>query len=418
MENRPAKSEKDNKKPRLYSFRVRKSPYYEATVRYGCKSYTPYNNMYLPLVYEDLVSDYWHIKNGVTLWDVGCQRQVEITGPDASRFIQTLTARDLSDFRIGQCKYVLLSNNEGGIFNDPVALRLGENHYWLSVADRDVWSWAKGLAIGLKMQVSIQEPDVSPLAVQGPKSFDVVADLFGDWIRELKYFWSRETELEGIPLVLTRTGWSKQGGYELYLRDGRFGDQLWETVMEAGRPYDMKPATPSSIERVEGGLLNYWEDITDQTNPYEVGMGKFVAIDQDFDFIGKQALIKIKEAGITRKLVGLEIHSEPLARLAESWPVECDGRQVGEITSAVYSPDLDKNIAIAMVGIESSELGTQLLIDMGEGKTEATVSSMPFIDNRAKYLHGAAISAGSQSGASLSTAEISNEDGRCHLSVS
>jgi glycine cleavage system aminomethyltransferase T len=400
MENKPAKSETHNKKPRLYSFRVRKSPYYEATVRYGCKSYTPYNNMYLPLVYEDLVSDYWHIKNGVTLWDVGCQRQVEITGPDASRFIQTLTARDLSDFRIGQCKYVLLSNNEGGIFNDPVALRLGENHYWLSVADRDVWSWAKGLAIGLKMQVSIQEPDVSPLAVQGPKSFDVVADLFGDWIRELKYFWSRETELEGIPLVLTRTGWSKQGGYELYLRDGRFGDQLWETVMEAGRPYDMKPATPSSIERVEGGLLNYWEDITDQTNPYEVGMGKFVAIDQDFDFIGKQALIKIKEAGITRKLVGLEIHSEPLARLAESWPVECDGRQVGEITSAVYSPDLDKNIAIAMVGIESSELGAQLLIDMGEGKTEATVSSMPFIDNRAKYLHGATISAGSQSGAS------------------
>jgi aminomethyltransferase len=400
MENKPAKSETHNKKPRLYSFRVRKSPYYEATVRYGCKSYTPYNNMYLPLVYEDLVSDYWHIKNGVTLWDVGCQRQVEITGPDASRFIQTLTARDLSDFRIGQCKYVLLSNNEGGIFNDPVALRLGENHYWLSVADRDVWSWAKGLAIGLKMQVSIQEPDVSPLAVQGPKSFDVVADLFGDWIRELKYFWSRETELEGIPLVLTRTGWSKQGGYELYLRDGRFGDQLWETVMEAGRPYDMKPATPSSIERVEGGLLNYWEDITDQTNPYEVGMGKFVAIDQDFDFIGKQALIKIREAGVKRKLVGLEIHSEPLARLAESWPVECDGRQVGEITSAVYSPDLDKNIAIAMVGIESSELGAQLLIDMGEGKTEATVSSMPFIDNRAKYLHGAAISAGSQSGVS------------------
>jgi aminomethyltransferase len=400
MENKPAKSEKHNKKPRLYSFRVRKSPYYEATVRYGCKSYTPYNNMYLPLVYEDLVSDYWHIKNGVTLWDVGCQRQVEITGPDASRFIQILTARDLSNFRIGQCKYVLLSNNEGGILNDPVALRLGKNHYWLSVADRDVWSWAKGLAIGLKMQVSVQEPDVSPLAVQGPKSFDVVADLFGDWIRELKYFWSRETELEGIPLVLTRTGWSKQGGYELYLRDGRFGDQLWETVMEAGRPYDIKPATPSSIERVEGGLLNYWEDITDQTNPYEVGMGKFVALDQDFDFIGKQALIKIREAGIKRKLVGLEIHSEPLARLAESWPVECDGRQVGEITSAVYSPDLDKNIAIAMVGIESSELGAQLLIDMGEGKTEATVSSMPFIDNRAKYLHGAAISSGSQSGAS------------------
>ena len=389
MNKESTSTKNQNKKPRLYSFRIRKSPYYEATQRYGCKSYTPYNNMYLPLVYEDIVSDYWHIKNGVTLWDVGCQRQVEITGPDAFRFTQFLTARDLSDFKIGQCKYVLLSNNEGGILNDPVAIRLEENKFWLSIADRDVWAWAKGLAVGLNMQVTIREPDVSPLAVQGPKSFDVVADLFGDWIRELKYFWSRETELDGIPLVLTRTGWSKQGGYELYLRDGSYGDQLWETVMEAGRPHDIKPATPSSIERVEGGLLNYWEDITDETNPFEVGMGKFVALDQDFDFVGKQALIDIKKAGITRKLVGLEIHSEPLARLAQSWPVECDSQQVGEITSAVYSPDLDKNIAIAMVDIECSELGTELSIDMGEGKTQATVSSMPFIDNRAKYLHGA-----------------------------
>jgi glycine cleavage system aminomethyltransferase T len=379
---------KQSKKPRLYSFRIRKSPYYEATQRYGCKSYTPYNNMYLPLVYEDLVSDYWHIKKGVTLWDVGCQRQVEITGPDASKFIQILTPRNLSDFKIGQCKYVLLTNRFGGILNDPVAIRLAENHYWLSIADRDVWAWAKGLAVGLKMHVAISEPDVSPLAVQGPKSFDVVADLFGDWVRELKYFWSRETELDGIPMVLTRTGWSKQGGYELYLRDGSFGDRLWETVMEAGRPYDIKPATPSSIERVEGGLLNYWEDMTDETNPFEVGMGKFVALDEDFDFIGKQKLKKIKEAGIKRKLVGLEIHSEPLARIAERWPVSVDGHQLGEITSAVYSPDLDKNIAFAMVDIEFPEVGNQVTVDMGEGDTQATVSSQPFIDNRKKVWHG------------------------------
>ena len=379
---------KKSKKPRLYSFRIRKSPYYEATVRYGCKSYTPYNNMYLPLVYEDLVSDYWHIKTGVTLWDVGCQRQVEITGPDASRFIQFMTSRDLSDFKTGQCKYVLLSNNEGGILNDPVAQRLGENHYWLSVADRDIWSWAKGLAIGSKMRVSINEPDVSPLAVQGPKSFDVVADLFGDWVRELKYFWFKETELNGIPLLLARTGWSKQGGYELYLRDGRYGDQLWETVMEAGKPHGIKPATPSSIERVEGGLLNYWEDMTDETNPYEVGMGKSVALDAGFDFVGKQALKDIKAAGIKRKLIGLEIHSEPLSRLAQSWPVESEGQQVGAITSAVYSPDLDKNIAFAMVGVECAEPGTQLLVDMGDGKTAATVSTIPFIDNRSKVWRG------------------------------
>jgi aminomethyltransferase len=194
--------------------------------------------------------------------------------------------------------------------------------------------------------------------------------------------------LNGIPLLLTRTGWSKQGGYELYLRDGSYGDQLWETVMEAGRPHDIKPATPSSIERVEGGLLNYWEDMTDETNPFEVGMGKFVALDQDFDFIGKQALNKIKESGIKRKLVGLEIHSDPLARLAERWPVSVNGQQFGEITSAVYSPDLEKNIAFALVDIECPEVGTQVTVDMGEGDTEATVSGLPFIDNREKVWSG------------------------------
>jgi aminomethyltransferase len=388
MKKKPANSKSQSKKPKLYSFRIRKSPYFEATQRYGCKAYTPYNNMYLPLVYEDLVSDYWHIKKGATLWDVGCQRQVEITGPDAFKFLRHLTPRNLTNFKIGQCKYVVLTTAEGGILNDPVGLRLGENHFWLSVADRDVLSWAKGLAIGFKMQVAIQEPDVSPLAVQGPKSFDVVADLFGDWVRKLRYFWFRETELDGIPLVLARSGWSKQGGYELYLRDGSFGDRLWEIVMEAGRPYNIKPATPSPIERVESGLLNYWEDMTEQTNPYEVGLGRFVDLDQDVDFIGKEALKKIKTAGIKRKLVGLEIHLEPLFQSAQPWPIECNGQPVGAITSAIYSPDLDKNIALGMVGLECAEVGTQLVVDMGQKKADATITPLPFIDNRAKVWRG------------------------------
>ena len=188
MKGKPAEPKIKSKKPRLYSFRIRKSPYFEATQRYGCKSYTTYNNMYLPLVYQDLVSDYWHIKKGVTIWDVGCQRQVEITGPDAFKFLRHLTPRNLGNFKVGQCKYVPLTTQDGGILNDPVISRLGENHFWLSIADRDILLWAKGLAVGYKMQVSIQEPDVSPLAVQGPKSFDVIADLFGDWVRKLKYF--------------------------------------------------------------------------------------------------------------------------------------------------------------------------------------------------------------------------------------
>jgi glycine cleavage system aminomethyltransferase T len=385
------KSEKprvQSRKPKLYSFRIRKSPYYEATQRYGCKSYTTYNNMYLPLVYEDLVSDYWYLKKDVSLWDVGCQRQVEITGPDAFNFLRHLTPRNLTNFKVGQCYYVPLTTEDGGILNDPVVLRLGENHFWLSVADRDIWLWAKGLAAGFKMQAAIQEPDISPLAVQGPKSFDVVADLFGDWVRNLRYYWFKETELDGIPLVLTRTGWSKQGGYELFLRDGSYGDQLWEIVMEAGKPYNIKPGTPCWIERIESGLLNYWEDINDSTNPYEVGLGKFVDLEQDVDFIGKEALKVIKSAGIKRKLVGLQIHSEPLSQSSDFWTVECNDQPAGAITSAVYSPDLDKNIAFAMVGIEYTEVGTQLVVDMGQEKADATVTPLPFIDNRAKVWAG------------------------------
>ena len=384
----PANPQTSSKKPRLYSYRIRKSPYYEATQRYGCKSYTPYNNMYLPLVYEDLLSDYWSLKNDVTIWDVGCERQVEITGPDAYQFLQHLTPRNLTNFQVGQCYYVPLTNANGGIINDPVALRLGENHFWLSVADREVLLWARGLAAGLKMDVNIQEPDVSPLAVQGPKSFDLMADLLGNWVRTLKYFWFKETELKGIPFVLARTGWSKQGGYELFLQDGRYSDDLWEIIMEAGKPYNIKPGTPCWIERIESGLLNYWEDVTDSTNPYEVGLGKFVDLDQDVDFVGKEALKKIKAEGIKRKLVGLEIHAEPLSQTAEFWGVECDNRPVGTITSAVYSPDLEKNIAYAMVSIECSDLGTELVVDLGEKKVGGTVVSMPFIDNREKYLAG------------------------------
>jgi aminomethyltransferase len=388
MKEKPAKFHNKSKKPKLYSFRIRKSPYFEATERYGCRAYTTYNNMYLPLVYQDLVSDYWHIKKGVTLWDVGCQRQVEITGPDAFKFLQHLTPRNLTNFKVGQCKYSPLTTEDGGILNDPVVSRLGENHFWLSIADRDVWLWAKGLAVGLQMQVTIQEPDVSPLAVQGPKSFDLMADLFGDWVHKLRYFWFRETELNGIPLVLARSGWSKQGGYELYLRDGSYGDQLWEIVMEAGKPYDIQPATPSSIERVESGLLNYWEDLTEDTNPYEVGLGKFVDLNQDVDFIGKEALKKIIAAGIKRKLVGVEIHSEPMYQQAQPWPIECNSQQVGTITSAVYSPDLDKNIAYAMVAVECVEEGTELVVDIGSEQPEATVTAIPFIDNRERVWRG------------------------------
>jgi len=383
-----SKPQSQGKKPKLYSYRIRKSPYYEATRRYGCKSYTPYNNMYLPLVYQDLLSDYWALKNDVTLWDVGCERQVEISGPDAFQFLRRLTCRNLNKFQVGQCYYVPLTTETGGILNDPVALRLGENHFWLSVADREVLIWVRGYAAGLKMNVNVCEPDVSPLAVQGPKSFDLMADLLGDWVRTLKYFWFKETNLKGIPFVLARTGWSKQGGYELFLQDGKFGDQLWETIMAAGQKYNIKPSTPCWIERIESGLLNYWEDITEQTNPFEVGLEKFVDLDQDVDFIGKAALKKVKADGIKRKLVGLILHGDPLTQTAEFWPIESDGELVGVISSAVCSPDLQKNLAYGMVEIGYSSLETELKVEINGKKVRATVTALPFIDNREKYLAG------------------------------
>lgn len=388
MMEKTEKKQSQGKKPRLYSYRIRQSPFYEATQRYGCKSYTPYNNMYLPLVYEDLISDYWALKNDVTLWDVGCERQVEIIGPDAYKLMQRLTCRNLSKFQVGQCYYVPLTTEDGGILNDPVALRLGENHFWLSVADREVLIWVRGYATGLNLNVTVREPDVSPLAVQGPKSFDLMADLLGDWVRTLKYFWFKETELNGIPFVLARTGWSKQGGYELFLTDGKDGDQLWETIMEAGKKYNIKPGTPCWIERIESGLFNYWEDVTEQTNPFEVGLDKFVDLEQDVDFIGKEALKKAKADGIKRKLVGLILGGEPLSQTADFWTIASDAGIVGTVTSAVHSPDLKKNIAYGMVSIEYSNLDTQLTVDLGDTKVNATVTAIPFINNREKYMAG------------------------------
>jgi len=383
-----SESKPSNKKPRLYSYRIRKSPYYEATQRYGCKSYTPYNNMYLPLVYEDLLSDYWALKNDVTLWDVGCERQVEITGPDAYKLMQRLTCRNLSKFQVGQCYYVPMTTESGGILNDPVALRLEENKFWLSVADREVLIWVRGYANGLGYNVTVREPDVSPLAVQGPKSFDLMADLLGDWVRTLKYFYFKETSLNGIPFVLARTGWSKQGGYELFLTDGSRGDELWETIMQAGRKYNIKPGTPCWIERIESGLLNYWEDVTEHTNPFEVGLEKFVDLEQEVDFIGKAALKKIKAEGIKRKLVGLILDSEPLSQTAEFWTIASDSGTVGMVSSAVYSPDIKQNLAYGMVAIECTSVGTKLTVDLGDEIVGATVTALPFIDNKQKYMAG------------------------------
>jgi aminomethyltransferase len=361
--------------------RLRRTPFFEATQRYGAKGYTVYNHMLFPIQYDTFEAEYEALLNGVTLWDVGVERNVEITGPDAFRFTNWLTPRDLTQCQVGQGKYVVITADDGGIINDPVLMRLGENHFWLALADSDVLLWARGAALRSGMDVRIVEPDVSPLQIQGPKSKDVVARLFGEQVLELPYYFFMEASLDGIPVIVTRTGWSAEVGYEVYLRDGSCGTALWERIMDAGRPFGIKPTGPSDIRRVEAGILNYGIDMTLENNPYEVGLGWLVDVDKQADFIGKEALRRIKAAGVQRKLVGVEIAGDRIAFNMTRWPVCAGEQQVGYITSALYSPRLGKNIGYAMLPRACAALGTELrVVAPDAGERPAVVVRKPFVD--------------------------------------
>jgi aminomethyltransferase len=361
--------------------RVRRSPFFEATLRDGCRSYTVYNHMFLPSYYAEPEDEYQHLLEHVTLWDVSVERQVEITGPDAFAFTNLITPRDLRQCAVGQGKYVLITDSAGGILNDPVLLRLGENHFWLALADSDILLWAKGVAYGAGMRVELGEPDVSPIQIQGPKSKEVVRSLFGDRVDSLAYYHFFETKLDGIPLVVTRTGWTGEVGYELYLRDGSRGVDLWDRVLAAGKPYQIRPTGPSDIRRIEAGMLNHGIDMTQNDNPYEVGLGWLVDTKKEADFIGKEALTRIRTAGVRRKLIGIEIEGDRIPFNMVRWPVHRADRPVGHVTSAIYSPRLKKNIAYAMVPTESSARGVELSVEIPElGRRRARVVPKPFID--------------------------------------
>jgi aminomethyltransferase len=364
-----------------FGTQIRKSPFFDATVRWGAKGFSVYNHMYIPRDFGNPEENFWNLVNNSILCDVAVERQVEITGPDAFKFIQLLTPRDLSKFAIGQCKYVLITNNDGGILNDPVLLRLGENHFWLSLADSDILLWAQGVAVNSDLNVSITEPDVSPLQLQGPNSGKIMENLFGEAINKLKYYWLKELDLDGIPLIVSRTGWSSELGYELYLRDESKGDKLWEMIMAAGKDLGLKPGHTSSIRRIEGGMLSYHADADINTNPYELGLDRLVNLDTEVNFIGKQALKKIKEEGVKRKQIGLEIKSNPLkAPNTTFWNIFHDGKNVGKVTSAVYSPRLKKNIALAMVDIELANINSELSVEIEGSLINSIVVEKPFFD--------------------------------------
>ncbi len=364
-----------------FGTQIRKSPFFDATVRWGATGFSVYNHMYIPRDFGDPEKNFWNLVNDAILCDVAVERQVEITGPDAFQFIQLLTPRDLSKLSIGQCKYVLITNEQGGILNDPVLLRLGENHFWLSLSDSDILLWAQGVAVNSGLNVSIEEPDVSPLQLQGPKSREIMVKLFGKNIRDLKYYWLKELELDGIPLVVSRTGWSTELGYELFLRDGTQGDRLWEMIMTAGNEYGLQPGHTSSIRRIEGGMLSYHADADIHTNPFEVGLERLVFLDSEINFIGKKALTEIYKNGVKRQQIGMEIEGDSLkGPNTVFWQVLCDNKIVGKVTSAVFSPRLNRNIALAMVDKNFTKLGLNLLVKINGQMRKAKIVEKPFFD--------------------------------------
>jgi aminomethyltransferase len=370
-----------------FGTQIRKSPYFDSTVKWGATGFSVYNHMYIPRDFGSPEQNFWNLIEKSILCDVAVERQVEITGPDAFKFTQLLTPRDLSKLAVGQCKYVLITNNEGGILNDPVLLRLAENHFWLSLADSDILLWAQGVAVNSGLDVQIKEPDVSPLQLQGPTSGEIMIKLFGEGIKDLKYYWLREYNLDGIPLIVSRTGWSSELGYEIYLRDGSKGNELYEKIMEAGKEHGLQPGHTSSIRRIEGGMLSYHADADINTNPFELGFDRLVNLDSDINFIGKEALKKIKHNGITRKQVGVEIDCKPLSGPNTTfWELKKDNVNIGKVTSAVYSPRLKKNIALAMVSVEQSEIGNELKVNTNEGIFNCKIVEKPFYDPKKKIV--------------------------------
>ena len=364
-----------------FGTQIRKSPFFDATVKWGAKDFSVYNHMYIPRDFGNPEQNFWNLINDAILCDVAVERQVQVKGPDASKFVQMMTPRDLSCMQVGQCKYVILINQNGGVLNDPILLKVSEDKYWFSLADSDILLWAQGLAVNGDYNIEITEPDVSPLQLQGPKSRDIMIKIFGDQIADLKYYWFKQFAFNNTELIISRTGWSSELGYEIFLTDSKVGNELYEHIMKIGDPMGLKPGHTSTIRRIEGGMLSYHADMTINTNPLELGMDKFIDLNSDFNFIGKDALIKIKNDGIKRKQVGLYLDNKRMdGPNTRFWNLIYNNKITGKITSAVYSPRLEQNIALAIVDIKYSNLNQKLIVNDGNSEFNAVVVNKPFYD--------------------------------------
>ena len=360
--------------------RIRKSPYYDSNLKYGVTGFTVYNKMYLPTGFSDPQKEYESLINDVTFGDFAAERQIEINGPDAYKFVRYIQPRNLEKCEIGFCKYIILTDMDGGIINDACLLRLEENKFWISPGDGDVILWLQGIAINSGMDVSIHEPDVSPLQISGPKSGKLIQKLFNGVHDDLGYYKAEQTSLDDIPMVIARTGWSGELSYELYLQDRKLGNKLFELVYEAAKEFNGRVIAPNTIRTIEGGLLSYGSDFGREHNPFVIGFGRLVDVDQEIDFIGKKALSEIKKNGIKEKLVGLEIEGDPIIKSPENfWPINNNENiKVGRLSRAFFSPRLKRNIALAIVDIYYSDEGSEITVISPNGDLNAKVVKLPW----------------------------------------
>ena len=362
------------------SRRIRRTPYFDRVKAAGASAFTVVNHMLLPKAYARSVEeDYWHLREHVQIWDVACQRQVEITGPDAARLVQWMTPRNIGRARVGDCLYLPIVDENAGLINDPVLLKLTEDRFWLSIADSDVLLYAKGLALGAGLDVHVSEPDISPLAIQGPKAETLLSELFGQHIRDIGYFKFVWIEFAGTRQLIARSGYSKQGGFEIYLAGGNLGPKLWDAIWQAGQDYNIAPGCPNLIERIEGGLLSYGNEMTRENNPLEIGLGRYCCLDGSVDYVGRAALEKIAIQGLSREIRGVLFEGGPCPICATPWPVIAAGRKVGRVTSAIWSPRLGRNVGLSLIDRDFWDPGQPVTIESGDGKARpGAVSALPF----------------------------------------
>ena len=359
--------------------RVKKSPYFDATVKAGVTHFSIYNHTFMPTSYGDVEGEYWRLIQGVSMWDVSCQAQLELRGPNASDLAQAVVTRDLTTTQIGQGKYAPMVDHAGRLLNDPLLLRVGDDRWWLSLADSDMLFWCQAIAAEQEMDVRTNIVDVAPLAVQGPLAQAVVADIFGDWVSDLRHFRYQEAEIDGISVWVGRAGWSKQGGFELYLQMPDRGTDLWNIVAEAGRPYQIGPGAPNAIERIESSLLSYGSDTDADSDPFECGIGRFVDLDSGVDFIGRPSLSEKRDAGLRRQLVGIFLDGDRMLFSEHPWPVRVGEKMVGSVRATAFSPRLERNIGLAILDVPHNDAGSTATADDPGGSRQIEVANLPFL---------------------------------------